>query len=130
MTAYVELTAERVYAEAADFFGRLVPPRAYAFKVLYGPPLYRPPILFVGYQPGGAAPEEYKDRWPPGAVRFLAHAIRATRETSSPDAAYCRTAHWANSKGKAVASLDTHSRRKEEVAAPLRPPGVARRRLA
>jgi hypothetical protein len=65
MTAHLELTARQVYAEAADLFGHLAPPPAYGFKVLYGPPLYRPPILFVGYQPGGSAPEGYNDRWPP-----------------------------------------------------------------
>ena len=65
MTAHVEITAEQVYAEAADFFGRLAPPPTCGFKVLYGPPLYRPPIFFIGYQPGGAAPEAYSDRWPP-----------------------------------------------------------------
>ena len=65
MTAHVELTAEQVYAEATDFFGRLASPPACGFKVLYGPPLYQPPIFFIGYQPGGNAPEEYSDRWPP-----------------------------------------------------------------
>ena len=57
MTAHVELTAEQVYAEATDFFGRLASSPSCGFKVLYGPPLYRPPIFFVGYQPGGKRPK-------------------------------------------------------------------------
>jgi hypothetical protein len=55
--------ALRVYAEAADFFGPLSP--RYGYKILYGPPHRRAPILFIGYQPGGKAPEAYEqDRWP------------------------------------------------------------------
>jgi hypothetical protein len=65
MTAQVESIAKQVYAEAADFFRRLTPAPAYGYKILNGPPLSPLPILFVGYQPGGAAPEDYSDRWPP-----------------------------------------------------------------
>jgi hypothetical protein len=58
-----EQVALQVYSEAADFFGKMSLP--YGYKILYGPPHHRPPVLFMGYQPGGNKPEPYeKDRWP------------------------------------------------------------------
>ena len=58
-----ERIALQVYAEAADFFGPLEPP--YGYKILYGPPHHKAPILFIGYNPGGDAPEAHeRDRWP------------------------------------------------------------------
>jgi hypothetical protein len=59
----LEHTALQIYAEAADFFGQLS--LHYGYKILYGPPHRRAPIMFIGYQPGGEVPEaNERDRWP------------------------------------------------------------------
>ena len=54
MTSDVEGDCRTVYAETRAFYelnkARL---GGCGFKVLYGPPLVRAPILFIGYQPGG-----------------------------------------------------------------------------
>jgi hypothetical protein len=47
----------RIYKEAAQLYERVAPllgDAALGYEVLYGPPVYHPPILFVGYQPGGS----------------------------------------------------------------------------
>jgi len=48
-----ESKCQQIYAEAQAFFGQIPRPRNYGFKILYAPPFWQPPILFVGYQPGG-----------------------------------------------------------------------------
>jgi hypothetical protein len=48
-----ESECRQIYVEAQTFFEQLPRPRNYSFKILYAPPLYQPPILFIGYQPGG-----------------------------------------------------------------------------
>ena len=50
-----EAKCREIYREAQVFFGQLPRSRYYGFKILYGPPLFRPPILFIGYQPGGGS---------------------------------------------------------------------------
>lgn len=40
---------ERFYLEVENELGSY----AFGYKVLYGPPVPRPPVLFVGFQPGG-----------------------------------------------------------------------------
>jgi hypothetical protein len=63
MNSVLEHTALQIYAEAAEFFGQLSP--RYGYKILYGPPHHQAPILFIGYQPGGDAPEANEtDCWP------------------------------------------------------------------
>ena len=66
-----EAKCREIYLEAEPFFARLPREEYYGFKVLYGPPLYQPPILFVGYQPGGGADDFEREtargsdkRWP------------------------------------------------------------------
>lgn len=45
-----------VYSESSFFYNQLLSDNEFfGFKVLYGPPIFRPPILFIGYQPGGGA---------------------------------------------------------------------------
>ena len=50
----------RIYRDAAQLYERAVPSlgeAALGYEVLYGPPVCNPPVLFVGYQPGGRTPE-------------------------------------------------------------------------
>jgi hypothetical protein len=47
------LNCRKIYKDAQTFFDRIPRPRNYGFKILYAPPFYQPPILFIGYQPGG-----------------------------------------------------------------------------
>jgi hypothetical protein len=57
-----------VYADTREFYRSIEPDlgtAAFGFKILYGPPLQRPPVLFIGYQPGGRTPEPgERDGWP------------------------------------------------------------------
>jgi hypothetical protein len=59
---YTTQIAQQVYNEAAAFFAKLAP--RYGYKILYGPPHQGAPILFIGYQPGGSAPEAGDQSWP------------------------------------------------------------------
>src|SRR3546814_18569228 len=54
----VEGVCRTIYAEAAIFYARVAPVMAesdFGYRILYGPPVLRPEILFIGYQPGGGA---------------------------------------------------------------------------
>ncbi len=63
-----------VYAETLAFYKEIQPlmgHRGFGFKILYGPPLFKPPILFLGYQPGGSSEDDKREqaggaheRWP------------------------------------------------------------------
>lgn len=62
---------QEIYREARTFFDKISSSPNYGFKILNGPPLYQPPILFVGYQPGGGSDDGEleksrgaEDRWP------------------------------------------------------------------
>ena len=49
-----------IYREAAALYESVqdsLSENALGYEVLYGPPLLNPPVLFVGYQPGGGKPE-------------------------------------------------------------------------
>ncbi len=66
-----EERCQEIYREARIFFDKIAFSPNYGFKILNGPPLYRAPILFVGYQPGGGSEDgEWEksrgaeDRWP------------------------------------------------------------------
>lgn len=57
---YADMNAEEVcrdiYRETQAFYAEKVlelGSRAYGFRILYGPPIFNAPILFLGYQPGG-----------------------------------------------------------------------------
>lgn len=53
----IEQLCRSVYSETASLYDHLVPKmgeRALGYKILYGPPKVRAPILFLGYQPGGS----------------------------------------------------------------------------
>ena len=54
MSLNPEEVCQKIYFEAQDFFGEARRPFNYGFKILYGPPIIRAPVLFIGYQPGGA----------------------------------------------------------------------------
>src|SRR5215472_4231027 len=53
--------ARAVYRETGDFYKRIKPKlkdaAAFGFRVLYGPPTLRPPIMFIGIRPGGSSPD-------------------------------------------------------------------------
>lgn len=54
----VECVCRTIYAEAASLHARVAPVMAendFGYRILYGPPILRPEILFIGYQPGGGA---------------------------------------------------------------------------
>jgi hypothetical protein len=66
-----EAVCERVSAEMHAFYAKnreALGNRGY--RVMYGPPVMNPPILFIGYQPGGAGPgdddlsDERTPLWP------------------------------------------------------------------
>ena len=68
----VEAKCREIYREAEVIFSQLPRSRYYGFKILYGPPLFRPPILFIGYQPGGGSADFEREtargtdkQWPP-----------------------------------------------------------------
>lgn len=51
----VESKCLEIYGEAQAFFGSIHRHPDYGFKILNAPPIYKPPFLFIGYQPGGGA---------------------------------------------------------------------------
>ncbi len=65
-----------IYGEVAQFYAALAPrlgEAARGYEILYGPPLCRPPVLFVGTQPGGTRVSQHRERgadlggaWPEG----------------------------------------------------------------
>jgi hypothetical protein len=56
-----ETKCREIYVEAQTFFANIHRQRDYGFKILNPPPVYKPPFLFVGYQPGsGAADFKYE----------------------------------------------------------------------
>jgi hypothetical protein len=67
-----EAKCKEIYREAQTFFDQISYSRNYGFKILNGPPLFQPPILFIGYQPGGGS-LDFKEEiargsdkhWPP-----------------------------------------------------------------
>lgn len=71
----LEELCRAIYRNTAEFYRSIAPgmdEAALGYKILYGPPYPRPPILFVGFQPGGRAPEAARGeaigertRWPP-----------------------------------------------------------------
>jgi hypothetical protein len=61
-----------IYKEMKSFYGSDIHESChFGFKILYGPPLFQAPVLFIGYQPGGGI-EDYRreleigahDSWP------------------------------------------------------------------
>ncbi len=54
----VESVCRTIYTEVADLYARSAPGMAecnFGYRILYGPPVLRAEMLFIGYQPGGAA---------------------------------------------------------------------------
>jgi hypothetical protein len=46
--------SQNIYRETQAFYAELAPDHGnLGFQILYGPPVISPPILFIGYQPGG-----------------------------------------------------------------------------
>jgi hypothetical protein len=62
--------AVRIYSETAKLYAEIEPQlngAAHGYKVLYGPPLLRPPLFFLGLQVGGVAQAERgneQESWP------------------------------------------------------------------
>ena len=73
MTEALTDVCKRIYSDTRLFYYAEAPKlgaEARGFKILYGPPVERPPVFFIGYQPGGKAPgpgeqEQEQKRWPP-----------------------------------------------------------------
>ena len=54
--AALDETCRTIYAETKSHYTAIAQTcRDLGFKILYGPPFLKPPILFIGYQPGGGA---------------------------------------------------------------------------
>ena len=73
MLTEAESTCRGVYEETRAFYAEnesLLGAHAYGFRILHGPPVINPPILFIGYQPGGTTPggEGDHDGWPAKCV--------------------------------------------------------------
>jgi hypothetical protein len=52
----------KLYEKTADFYAKIQPDlatrgRDFKYRILYGPPFPNPPILWIGYQPGGRKPD-------------------------------------------------------------------------
>jgi len=70
----LEVLCRSVYTETAAFYREIqatLGRNAFGYKILYSPPHHRPPILFIGYQPGGSAVDALegeelgeRDGWP------------------------------------------------------------------
>jgi hypothetical protein len=73
MLTAAESTCLKVYEETRAFYAEKEPvlgSHAHGFRILHGPPVLNPPILFIGYQPGGTTPggEGDHDGWPAKCV--------------------------------------------------------------
>jgi hypothetical protein len=73
MLTDAENTCFKVYEETRAFYSQKEPllgSHAHGFRILHGPPVRSPPILFIGYQPGGTTPGGVgeRDGWPPRCV--------------------------------------------------------------
>lgn len=59
-----EQLCRNIYTQTAlwydDLRGRRGDIPGYGYKILYGPPHFQPPILFIGYQPGGGVSDAAK----------------------------------------------------------------------
>lgn len=49
----IEAALHKIYEESREFFRLIERKTDYGFKIFNAPPIYRTPILFIGYQPGG-----------------------------------------------------------------------------
>ena len=82
MTQTAEALSRNIYDETRALYKGLTSKlgsSAYGFRILYGPPLVRAPLLFIGYQPGGQTQSAIDglrdgehDGWPTSCV--YAHA--------------------------------------------------------
>lgn len=68
MTQTVEELCRQTYKETSAFYDRVAPElgsNALGFRILYGPPIFEAPALFIGYQPGGLISNDQDHRgWP------------------------------------------------------------------
>ena len=77
--ADVEATCLEIYCEARDYFDQYAAlPKYYGFNILQGPPIVRPPILFIGYQPGGDHNEGERERLRGGEMKWAPTCANAT----------------------------------------------------
>ena len=65
-----KVIAQEIYRETKAFYDDRAQDLGDAdcgFKILYGPPVHKPPILFIGYQPGGSQKDKNNSehlKWP------------------------------------------------------------------
>ncbi len=50
----IEAKCKEIYREAQEFFHKNPSPFNSGFKILNSPPHYRPPVMFIEYQPNGS----------------------------------------------------------------------------
>lgn len=75
MQAELEETCRAIYSETSGFYAEVSAACGnLGFKILYGPPIHRPPLLFIGYQPGGGPLDCARElangahaHWPPAS---------------------------------------------------------------
>jgi hypothetical protein len=85
----LETYVTQLYQETSDFYTEIRPTLIEEnhdcwYRILYGPPFPKPPVLWIGYQPGGdeAEPGERYDTWSGSVCDYadkdwtLAHAMR------------------------------------------------------
>ena len=59
----IETGISEIYSEAQTVFAGINRKRDFGFKILNSPPIYRPRLLFIGYQPGGGLEDfEYEKK--------------------------------------------------------------------
>lgn len=73
MSGDVSQICRDAYAETRRLYAERVPPLGEAdrgFRILYGPPVAEPPVMFVGFQPGGHETEPDQHDGPPAACDY------------------------------------------------------------
>jgi hypothetical protein len=97
-----EKIAARIYSETALFYAEIKPQlngTANGYKVLYGPPLRRPPIFFLGLQVGGVARAERgneQESWPVVTEYAVANWALARKLRDNYDVEFLKTCTGTN----------------------------------
>ena len=82
----IETVARAVYRETKEFYERIRPRLGdadFGYRILYGPPMLRPPAMFIGIRPGGREDDrahlDEREIWPSQSDYALAGWQFATR---------------------------------------------------